>query len=130
VLLWASAGTRLDGKIPPTALQDFYSLGGFLNLSGLEPQSLTGPNYAIVRTVYFRKIGRGGEGLFDFPTYLGVSFEAGNVYSRRGDLGWNSARKDGSVFLGLDTLLGPLYIGSGYDELGHSAYYLFLGRTF
>jgi NTE family protein len=59
-----------------------------------------------------------------------VSFEAGNVYSRRGDLGWNSARKDGSVFLGLDTLLGPLYIGSGYDELGHSAYYLFLGRTF
>jgi NTE family protein len=130
LMLWTSMGTRLDGKIPPTALQDFYTLGGFLNLSGLAPQSLTGPNYAIVRTVYFRKIGRGGEGLFDFPTYLGVSFEAGNTYAQRGDIGFNTAHKDASVFLGLDTLLGPLYIGTGYDEIGHSAFYLFLGRTF
>ncbi len=130
LMLWTSMGTRLDGKIPPSALQDFYTLGGFLNLSGLAPQSLTGPNYAIVRSVYFRKIGRGGEGLFDFPTYLGVSFEAGNTYAQRGDIGFNTAHKDASVFLGLDTLLGPLYIGTGYDEIGHSAFYLFLGRTF
>jgi len=130
LMLWTSMGTRLDGKIPPTALQEFYTLGGFLNLSGLAPQSLTGPNYAIVRTVYFRKIGRGGEGLFDFPTYLGASFEVGNTYAQRGDIGFNTAHKDASVFLGLDTLLGPLYIGTGYDEIGHSAFYLFLGRTF
>ncbi|MGA2778426.1 MAG: patatin-like phospholipase family protein [Steroidobacteraceae bacterium] len=130
VLLWTSLGTRVDGKIPSNALQDFYSLGGFLNLSGLAPQSLAGPNYAIVRTIYFRKIGRGGEGLFDFPAYLGVSLEAGNTYAERGDIGFNSAHKDASVFLGLDTLLGPLYLGTGYDQIGHSAFYLFLGRTF
>ena len=130
LLLWASAGTRLDGRIPATALEDFYSLGGFLSLSGLAPQSLTGPNYAIARTVYLRKIGRGGEGVFDFPAYLGVSFELGNTYARRGDMSWGSARKDGSVFLGLDTYLGPLYLGTGYDQTGNSAFYLFLGRTF
>ena len=130
VLLWTSAGTKLDGRLPETALQDFYSLGGFLNLSGLATQSLYGPSYAIARTIYFRKIGGGGEGLFDFPAYLGVSFEVGNTYLRRGDIGWGSARKDGSVFLGLDTFLGPVYVGGGYDQSGNSAFYLYLGRTF
>jgi hypothetical protein len=30
----------------------------------------------------------------------------------------------------MDTLLGPVYLATGFDEGGHSAYYLFLGRTF
>jgi NTE family protein len=130
ILLWTSAGTTLDGNIKSTSLQDFYSLGGFFNLSGLAPQSLIGPDYVIARAIYFRKIGRGGEGLFDFPAYIGMSFEAGNTWNRRGDINWGSAHKDGSLFLGFDTLLGPLYLGTGYDESGNSAFYLFLGRTF
>jgi len=130
VLFWTSAGTTLDGRYRPTDLEDFYTLGGFFNLSGLATQSLTGPNYAIARTIYFRKVGGGGEGLFEFPAYLGMSLEVGNTYVHRADAGWGSARKDVSLFLGLDTFLGPLYIGSGYDQSGNSAYYLFLGRTF
>ncbi|HVC01772.1 MAG TPA: patatin-like phospholipase family protein [Steroidobacteraceae bacterium] len=130
LLLWTSAGTTLRGTIKPTSLQDFYSLGGFLNLSGLAAQSLTGPNYAIGRAVYFRQIGHGGAGVLEFPAYLGMSFEAGNVWQRRGQIDWGTARKDLSVFLGLDTFLGPLYVGGGYDTSGASAYYLFLGRTF
>jgi hypothetical protein len=38
-------------------------------------------------------------------------------------------RQHGSVFLGLDTLLGPVYLGTGFGE-GANAFYLFLGRTF
>jgi hypothetical protein len=34
------------------------------------------------------------------------------------------------VFLGLDTLLGPVYLASGFDEHGDQEFYLFLGRTF
>ena len=129
-VLWASAGTTVRGAIRPTAVQDFYTLGGFLNLSGLAAQSLEGPNYAIGRGVYFRQVGRGGAGLLQFPAYLGVSFEAGNVWQHRGQIDWGTARKDVSVFLGLDTFLGPVYVGGGYDTTGNSAYYLFLGRTF
>jgi NTE family protein len=130
ILLWTSAGTTLDGRIKSTDLQDFYTLGGFFNLSGLSSGSLLGPNYAIGRAIYFRKIGRGGQGLFEFPAYVGVSFEVGNTYVRRGDIGWGSARKDGSVFFGVDTFLGPVFLGTGYDQTGNSAFYLFLGRTF
>jgi NTE family protein len=130
LLWWTSAGTTLDGDIKPTLLPEFYSLGGFFNLSGLAPTSLYGPNYAITRAIYFRRISRGGEGFFEFPAYVGMSLEIGNTWQDRGQIGFGSARKDGSLFLAFDTFLGPVYLGSGYDTRGHSAYYLFLGRTF
>jgi NTE family protein len=130
ILWWTSAGTTLDGDIKPTLLPEFYSLGGFFNLSGLAPTSLYGPNYAITRAIYFRRISRGGEGFFEFPAYIGMSLELGNTWEERGQMSFGSARKDGSLFLAFDTFLGPVYLGSGYDTRGHSAYYLFLGRTF
>ncbi len=130
LLWWTSAGTTLDGDIKPTLLPEFYSLGGFFNLSGLAPTSLFGPNYAITRTIYFRRISRGGEGFFEFPAYVGMSLELGNTWEHRGEMSFGSARKDASLFLAFDTFLGPVYLGSGYDTRGHSAYYLFLGRTF
>jgi len=130
VLLWASAGSVVGGHINPLVVPDLFSLGGFFNLSGLAPTSLFGPNYAIARAIYFRKIGRGGEGFFEFPAYIGMSLEAGNTWQTRNAMSFGSTHKDASLFLAFDTYLGPVYLGSGYDTAGHSAYYLFLGRTF
>jgi NTE family protein len=130
LLFWTSAGSVVGGRIKPTALPDQFSLGGFFNLSGLAPTSLFGPNYAIARSIYFRKIGRGGEGFFEFPAYIGMSLEIGNTWQQRSEMSLGSAHKDASLFLAFDTFLGPVYLGSGYDTAGHSAYYLFLGRTF
>ncbi|HEX3395968.1 MAG TPA: patatin-like phospholipase family protein [Steroidobacteraceae bacterium] len=130
LLLWASAGSVVGGTINPTAVPNFFSLGGFFNLSGLAPNSLFGPDYAIARAIYFRKIGRGGEGFFEFPAYIGTSLEMGNTWQTRGEASVGSTHKDASLFLAFDTFLGPVYLGSGYDTAGHSAYYLFLGRTF
>jgi NTE family protein len=130
ILLWTSAGTTTHGNILPTALQDFYSLGGFFNLSGLAPQQLLGPNYAIARAIYFRRVSRGGEGFFDVPVYIGMSLEAGNTWQQRGEMSFGTARKDGSLFIAFDTFLGPLYLGTGYDTQGNAAFSLFLGRTF
>ena len=36
-------------------------------------------------------------------------------------------RKDGSLFFGVDTPLGPVYLAAGFDEGGDKAFYLFLG---
>jgi NTE family protein len=130
ILIWTSAGSTLNGNFKPIDLPEFYSLGGFFNLSGIAPASLIGPNYAIGRAIYFRKIGRGGEGFFEFPAYLGLSLELGNTWQHFGDINYASARKDASVFVAFDTFLGPVYLGSGYDQAGTAAFYLFLGRTF
>jgi NTE family protein len=124
----ASGGATLESNV--TDLNLLFPLGGFLNLSGLRADSLLGANYGIARLMFYRQIGRGGPGYFDVPTYLGASLEAGNVWQSRTEAGFGNTQKDASVFLGMDTLLGPLYLAMGFDEHGNQAFYLFLGRTF
>lgn len=124
----ASAGTMLQpSRADP---RSYFSLGGFLNLSGLTPDALSAPHFGIGRFTVVRRIGDAGEGLFNLPLYLGGSLEAGNTWLRRGDIGGSTLRKDASLFLGMDTLLGPAYVAAGYDDRGRSAFYLFLGRGF
>jgi NTE family protein len=127
LVLSASGGATFDQQGSFTNAGLLFPLGGFLNLSGLRYNSLLGPNYGIGRVIYYHQIGRGGPGYFEVPTYLGASLEAGNVWQTSTP---GSFRKDASVFLGLDTLLGPVYLASGFDEHGNQAYYLLLGRTF
>lgn len=128
-ILWTSAGTRLDSEQDVT--RSFFSLGGFLNMSGVTPGTLVGPHYAIARGIYYRQIGtKGTQGFLDVPVYLGASIEKGNVWTSRHEMSFGSAKTNGSLFIGLDTLLGPVYFATGFDDNGGSAYYLFLGRTF
>jgi NTE family protein len=124
----ASGGMTLESHVTDLNLQ--FPLGGFLNLSGLRAYSLLGPDFAIARLLYYRQIGRGGPGYLDVPTYIGLSLEEGNVWQSRSAASFSNTQKDASVFLGMDTFLGPLYIATGFDDHGHQAYYLFLGRTF
>ena len=127
-VLWASSGMRLDSDID--VVRSFFSLGGFLNMSGVAPDSLVGPNFAILRGIYYRQIGAGGSGFLNVPVYIGASVEEGNVWDARREMSFASAKTNGSMFLGLDTILGPVYFAIGFDDGGRSAYYLFLGRTF
>ncbi|MGC4028412.1 MAG: patatin-like phospholipase family protein [Steroidobacteraceae bacterium] len=127
-LVWVSGGSLLDPQFADA--RSFFTLGGFLNLSGLTADTLSGPHYAITRLIYYRQVGRGGEGFLNVPMYAGMSFEAGNAWQNRGDMEVGSARKDFSVFFGLDTFLGPAYFAVGYDARGRSAFYLSLGRGF
>ena len=124
----ASGGLTLQAHVTDLNLQ--FPLGGFLNLSGLRAYSLLGPDFGIARLLFYRQIGRGGPGYFDVPTYIGISLEEGNVWQSRSEASFANTQKDASIFLGMDTFLGPLYIASGFDDHGHQAFYLFLGRTF
>jgi NTE family protein len=127
-VLWASAGVRTDNDID--IVRSFFSLGGFLNMSGVTPETLVGPNFAILRGIYYRQIAMGGPGFFDVPVYVGGSIEQGNVWNDRRDISFDSAVTNGSLFVGADTVLGPIYFATGFDDEGLTAYYLFLGRTF
>jgi NTE family protein len=127
VALSMSGGDTLNRV---TDLRLEFPLGGFLNLSGLKQYSLYGPHFGIGRLLVYRKIGRGGPGYLDVPVYLGISLEAGNVWQNMSDAKFTNLHKDASLFLGLDTFLGPVYVGSGFDDHGDQAFYLFLGRTF
>jgi NTE family protein len=128
VVAWLSAGSTIGGS--QTNVRTFFPLGGFLNLSGVQTQTLAGPQYAIGRLIYLRKVGNGGEGILDVPAYVGTSLEIGNVWADRRDISLSDTRKDFSIFFGADTYVGPAYLAVGYDESGSTAVFLFLGRSF
>ena len=110
-------------------IAEYATLGGFLNLSGLDREALLGPHAGVARVVYQRRFGRTGGGLFEAPFYLGASVEAGNVWQRRGDVSTGDLIFNGSVFARLDTLLGPAYLATGFGENGETTLFFFVGST-
>jgi len=110
------------------AVQDYFPLGGFLRLSGLERGEISGPHAALARLVYYRRVGETTGGIFDTPVYFGVSAEAGNVWQSRSDIGFDSMIVNGSLFAGIDTFVGPIYLAAGFAEQGRSNVYLFIGE--
>lgn len=103
--------------------QAFYRLGGFLNLSGFNQDELSGGNLGLARIIYMRNL---TTGLVN--TYGGGSLEAGNVWEQRSDIDGDNLRFGSSLFLGVDTFIGPIYLGYGYADGGFGALYLMLGR--
>ena len=62
--------------------------------------------------------------------YLGVSAESGNAWDEASEISARNLRYGGTLFAGLDTILGPLYLGYGRADRGRDAWYLFLGQAF
>ncbi len=124
VQLGLSYATTIDAQ---DSIQNFFPLGGFLRLSGLERGEISGPHAALARVLYYRRVGDSAGGLFDVPIYLGASAELGNVWQSRSDISFDSAPFNGSIFAGLDTIIGPIYFAAGLAEGGRSNFYLFFG---
>ncbi len=115
--------TTLDATV---SIQEFFPLGGFLKLSGLQRGAISGPHAGVTRLAYYRRSGDTGS-LLEMPLYFGASIEAGNAWQTRSDISFNSLLVHGSLFASLDTYIGPLFIGAGFGEGGESSFYLFLG---
>ena len=106
-------------------LAAFSPLGGLTNLSGYTENQLFATQTALLRGVYYRRL-TDAQALFSVPMYFGASLEAGGVWDNRHRIGADLIGA-GSVFLGVDTLLGPIFLGYGYAQGGHNALYLTFG---
>ena len=101
-------------------------LGGFLNISGLKPNERFGEYLGVVQAVYYRKFDR----IKFIPAYLGGTAEYGGVWDDTDDISTENSLFSGSLFLGLDSLLGPILIGWAYTDEGDDLYFIKLGRFF
>jgi len=101
-------------------------LGGFLNLSGYSERSLYGNDSLLARAIVYRRTGK-LDALFSTPIYIGASLEAGNVWQKSSDVRLNSLIYAGSIFVGVQSPLGPVFLGYGYADGGHSSIYLTFG---
>ncbi len=120
-------GMRLSSAIDNSNFfetQDF--LGGFLNLSGYSERALYGNQSALLRAVIYRRTGQ-LDAIFSTPFYIGGSLEAGNTWHNKNDVRLDSLIYAGSIFAGLQSPLGPVFLGYGYADGGHSAIYLTFG---
>jgi NTE family protein len=110
-------------------LQFLNALGGFLNLSAFERGSIVGPHTGLARLSVYRRIASPAVFAWEFPVYAGASFETGNAWQHRGDIDDDLLWSAGPFF-GLDTPLGPLYLGYAHGEGGEDQGYLYLGKSF
>ena len=121
-------GTRLHASWGnPGVFDGLVPLGGFTNLSGFAERELLGENAALFRAVYYRRLGDSGQ-LFSVPAFVGGSLEAGNVYTDRDQLiSLDNLIIAGSIFVGLDSPFGPIFLGYGRADSGDSSLYLNFG---
>jgi NTE family protein len=105
-------------------------LGGFLRLSGLHDDQLIGMKGGLARVMYYRELTKFNLGSMTQRMYAGFSLEAGGVYNTGDPVTWPSLRRAGSIFVGADTVLGPAYLGYGYEESGQQSAYIIIGRRF
>ena len=115
-------GGSLKGDLPAYDLIEF---GGFQQLSGYRTGQLLAGKLAFGRAAYLYR-------LRDQPllqgVYAGVSLEAGRLDHVPISGAPSGLLVSGSVYLGVDTPLGPLYLAYGRARDGNSSAYLFLGR--
>ena len=115
--------TTLTGVAPLTSE---FRLGGLFDLSGLARQSLSAQNVGRVGASFYRRINN----LALFPAFAGVSLEYGDTWATRSAISFRDARLGGSLWIGLDTPIGPIYGAYGRTRNDESAFYLVLGRIF
>ena len=108
-----------------------FNLGGLFRLSGLAANQLRGQEAALFDVIYYYHLSDiSFIPNYPFPIYVGSSIEMGNTWEDKASLFKHSFRKAGSLFIGLDTIIGPFYLGYGFSENGKRAAHLFMGRPF
>jgi len=115
------AETTLDENAPENAL---FRRGGLFDLSGFLNGQLAGQHFGLLEAAYYRRIGN----ITLLPLYAGFSLETGNVWNDRSEITLDNTVLAGSVFLGADTILGPMYLAYGINDSNTSTVYLYLGR--
>ncbi len=119
--------TRLGGTEGGTAsISRRFLLGGFLNMSGLKVNQLSGEYAGLATAFYYRKFDR----FKLLPAYIGGSAEYGGAWADRDDISAKNSMFGGSLFLGLDSPLGPVLVGWGHTNEGDSVFFTKIGRFF
>ena len=101
-------------------------LGGFLELSGFAEDERRGRHSLLFSGTVYRRVNARSI-LFDLPIYVGGSLEAGDAFEDRDDVGLDALTVAGSAFVGLDSPIGPVYLGYGRNDADAERFYFTIG---
>ena len=125
---WVLA-TRLQSTSSPRGelpVIDAAALGGFLNLSGYAKGQLLADTLRYGHLRAERIIGRAPLGLRG-DLRLGLALELARIARPYTEVGQTGLLNSVTVYLGGETVFGPVYLGFGQSTSGNSNAYLFLG---
>lgn len=105
-----------------------YTFGGFFDISGYQQGSLVASDYWMSRSVIYHRIADGGSVLFPFGGYIGLTSEFASLRSQTEAIEDNPDIVAGSVFIGADTPILPMYLGYGMSDTSESSLYFTVGR--
>ena len=109
-----------------TGLELGERLGGPFNLTGTRLGEVAGSRGTLARLFVVRNISD-AFGDIVMPIYLGTSLETG--YARGGEFaGPSDWQRAFSIFVGADSVVGPIYVLAGKTFGGGTALYLMWGR--
>jgi NTE family protein len=127
LIFTARTGQSIDATPDP---QNFYQLGGLFNLSGTPQNYFSARQMAFVMGQYQRRLSDNSVLPIDLPVYAGFSIEGGQLWTDRSDVDFGDLFTAGSIYLGIDSPVGPLYVAYGRTENDRDAIYLSLGWPF
>ncbi len=110
--------------------QNYNQLGGLFNLSGLSQNFYSGRQMAFVMAQYQRRLSDRSILPIDMPVYAGFSVEGGPLWSEHSDIDYGDMITAGSIYLAIDSPVGPIYFAYGRTNESHDAIYLALGWPF
>jgi NTE family protein len=119
-----AGGALGDNRLP---YYDQFQWGGFMQLSGYKTGQLYGETLSFGRAMYYHRIMQGTilEG-----AYGGFSLEAGRVGAPLVPGSPDGLLTAGSIFIAVDSPLGPAYLGYGRASGGVDSLYFYLGKQF
>ncbi|CAJ0715889.1 Outer membrane protein assembly factor BamA [Ralstonia edaphis] len=121
--------TRENGGNTGNGANEGFFLGGFQHLSAYAQDQFNGQYMLYGRLTYLYDL-RIDDLLGLRAPVFGASAEAGNVWQLRNNFGRGPYLKSGSVFVGGNSPIGPLYFGFAVAPQGVWNVYLQLGRVF
>jgi NTE family protein len=125
-------GTTLQSQVNESpGTQNLLLTGGLFNISGYQRDELSGKHTGVVRGIYYRRLRSNPlRGFLEAALYAGASLEVGNAWQTSDEVSLSNTLAAGSLFLGADTFIGPVYLAGGLAQGGKSALYLYVGRPF
>lgn len=113
------------GRSPNAPYYEYFRLGGLFNLTGYHQDELAGDSYVYGRLGYARR----WNSPYTNGVYGGIMAESGATWLPGQARSASDMKYSGTLYLGADTLLGPVYVGYGRAEAGRQAFYLLIGSS-
>ena len=125
LLVELQGGTVFSDENTPS---DQFTLGGFFKLSGYGRNELSGRYYLLQNSIFYHRLSE--TALLSYPLYIGGSLEFGNTWEDKTSLKDRKLLFASSLFLGIDSFFGSMYLAIGHAEGNKTSLYMFLGQAF